>query len=56
MDRSKLKCEYCKSTGRHVTNNYCKELNKGRGKDDKEVAKKIVSKPGTVNNKFTGQN
>ena len=45
MNRSKLKCEHCKTTGRHVTNDYCKEL-RVKEKDDKEVAKKIVSKPG----------
>ena len=45
MNRSKLKCEHCKTTGWHVTNDYCKEL-RVKEKDDKEVAKKIVSKPG----------
>ena len=29
-----------------MSNDYCKELNKGKGKDDKEMAKKVVSKPG----------
>ena len=29
-----------------MSNDHCKELNKGKGKDDKEVAKKVVSKPG----------
>ena len=42
MDRSKLKCDYCKSTARHVSNDYCKKLNEGKGKDGKVVAKEVV--------------
>ena len=46
MDKSKTKCEYCKSTGKHISNDYYKKLNEGKQKDDKEVVKKVVSKSG----------
>ena len=49
MDRSKLECDHCKTTGRQVTNDFCKNKSADSKKDEKkEVAKKRVSKPGKI--------
>ena len=47
MDRGKLKCSHCQTTGRNVTNDYCKNKT-GEGKKDskQEVAKTVASKQG----------
>ena len=48
VKRSQLKCDFCKTTGKHVSNNYCKEKSKVKSKDDKEVAKKEDSTKGVT--------
>ena len=43
VKKSQLKCEFCKTTGYHVNNDYCKDKQSKKPKEDEEVAKKVDS-------------